>query len=180
MSTDEVYGSLPENDPSMKFTERSPLEPSSPYSASKAAADLVAAAYHRTFGMPVLITRCSNNYGPCQDAEKLIPLLVTRAMEDQKLPIYGDGKNVRDWLYVEDHCAAVWTVLEKARPGSVYNIGGSNERRNIEIAKKVLAILGKPEALIEYVTDRPGHDRRYAIDSSLIQKELGWRPPGGF
>jgi dTDP-glucose 4,6-dehydratase len=173
VSTDEVYGSL---GPTGKFREDTPLDPSSPYSASKAAADLLCQAYHRTFGFPVAITRCSNNYGPYQFPEKLIPLMIQRASQDQSCPVYGDGLNVRDWIHVEDHCRAVLAVLEQGEMGSVYNIGGDCERANIEIVRLILADLGKDEGLIEYVTDRPGHDRRYAMDSTRIQQELGWRP----
>ena len=180
ISTDEVYGSLPENEPEKRFTEESALAPSSPYSASKAAADHLALAYRRTYGMPVLVTRSSNNFGPNQDREKLIPLMVTNALRNRALPVYGDGRNVRDWIYVEDHCAAVDEVLHRGRAGEIYNIGADSERRNIDIVKMILEILGKPESLIEYVTDRPGHDRRYAIDSAKIRRELGWRPAHAF
>jgi dTDP-glucose 4,6-dehydratase len=177
ISTDEVYGSL---GPTGLFTEDSPLEPTSPYSASKTAADLLALAYHKTFGLPVSVTRCSNNYGPYQFPEKLIPLFVTNAMEDKSLPIYGDGKNIRDWIYVEDHSRAIETVLKKGKPGEVYNVGGNNERTNIEITDFILKALGKPDSLKRYVTDRPGHDRRYAIDSAKIRRELGWAPEFSF
>jgi len=177
VSTDEVYGSLGETG---FFTEESPLNPSSPYSASKAAADLLALAYHRTYGLPVLVTRCSNNYGPYQFPEKLIPLMITNALEDQPLPVYGDGQNVRDWLHVADHCTALDLVLHRGRPGQVYNIGGHNERKNIEIVRLILAKLGKPESLITFVADRPGHDRRYAIDAAKLRRELGWRPQHTF
>ncbi|MGB9804824.1 dTDP-glucose 4,6-dehydratase [Desulfofundulus sp.] len=173
VSTDEVYGSL---GPEGRFTEESPLKPSSPYSASKAAADLLALAYHRTHGLPVIVTRCSNNYGPYQFPEKLIPLMITNALEDQPLPVYGDGLNVRDWLHVEDHCRALELVLFRGRPGEVYNIGGHGERTNLEVVRAILKLLGRPESLIRYVNDRPGHDRRYAIDPSKITRELGWRP----
>jgi len=173
VSTDEVYGSLGE---SGYFTEETSLNPGSPYSASKAAADLLTLAYHRTYGIPVSITRCSNNYGPYQFPEKLIPLMVTNALEDKPLPLYGDGLHVRDWLHVLDHCRALDLVLHQGRPGEVYNIGGNNERANIDIIRLILAELGKPESLITYVTDRPGHDRRYAIDATKIKEELGWRP----
>jgi dTDP-glucose 4,6-dehydratase len=173
ISTDEVYGSL---GPTGLFTEDSPLAPTSPYSASKTAADLLALAYHKTFGLEVIVTRCSNNYGPYQFPEKLIPLFVTNAMEDKKLPIYGDGKNIRDWIYVEDHSRAIETVLRKGKPGEVYNVGGSSERTNIEITDYILKALGKPDSLKRYVTDRPGHDRRYAIDSAKIRHQLGWAP----
>ena len=171
ISTDEVYGSL---GPEGKFTEETPLSPRSPYSASKASADMIALSYFHTFGMPVLITRCSNNYGPYQFPEKLIPLLVINALEEKSLPVYGDGMNVRDWIHVNDHCRAIDLVLHKGIPGQVYNIGADNERANIDIVKKILDILTKPHSLITYVKDRPGHDRRYAIDASKIKKELGF------
>jgi dTDP-glucose 4,6-dehydratase len=173
VSTDEVYGSL---GPEGYFTEETPLAPNSPYSASKAASDfLVRAAFH-THGFPALITRCSNNYGPYQFPEKLIPLMIANAGEGKELPVYGDGGNVRDWLYVEDHCEALLAVLERGRDGEVYNIGGHNEYTNLSIVKRILAEMGKPESLIRYVTDRPGHDRRYAIDAGRMERELGWRP----
>lgn len=178
VSTDEVYGSLGFDDP--PFTEETPLNPSSPYSASKAAADLLALAYFKTYNLPVIVTRCSNNYGPYQFPEKLIPLMITNALEDRPLPMYGDGLNVRDWLHVRDHCAALDLVLHKGRPGQVYNIGGSNERTNIEIVRRVVRELGKPESLITFVQDRPGHDRRYAIDASKLRRELGWQPAYDF
>lgn len=171
ISTDEVYGTL---GPTGQFTEDTPLAPNSPYSASKAAADLMVRAYHRTYGLPVIITRCSNNYGPYQYPEKLIPFFITRALRDEPLPLYGDGLNVRDWLYVEDHCAAVDAVLHRGVPGEVYNIGGVREMTNLQITRLILRELGKPESLIHYVTDRPGHDRRYAIDCSKIHRDLGW------
>jgi dTDP-glucose 4,6-dehydratase len=174
VSTDEVYGSLGPDDP--PFTEESPLEPNSPYSASKAGADLMCRAYMETYGLPVMVTRCSNNYGPYQYAEKLIPLFIHRAMNDEPVPLYGDGLNVRDWLHVEDHCRAVLTVLENGAAGRIYNVGGGNEHTNLETTRLVLDALGKPERLIQHVTDRLGHDRRYAIDSSRLQRELGWRP----
>ncbi len=177
ISTDEVYGSL---GPTGLFTEESPIKPTSPYSASKTAADLLALAFHKTFGLAVMVTRCSNNYGPYQFPEKLIPLFVTNAMEDKGLPIYGDGKNVRDWIYVEDHSRAIETVLANGKPGEVYNVGGNNERTNIEITDFILKALGKPDSLKRYVTDRPGHDRRYAIDSTKIKRELGWAPVFSF
>jgi len=180
VSTDEVYGSLPEDDPSQKFTERTPLCPHSPYSASKASADLIVQATCDTYGFPTLITRCSNNYGPYQFPEKLIPLMINNAVHDQPLPVYGDGKNVRDWLYVEDHCEAIWTVLNQADPGEVYNIGGNNEMQNIEIVRMLLDALGKPHSLITYVTDRLGHDRRYAIDATKITTDCGWEPKHTF
>lgn len=172
ISTDEVYGSL---GPSGYFTEASPLAANSPYSASKAGADLLVRAYHETFGLPAMITRCSNNYGPYQFPEKLIPLFITNALYDQPLPLYGDGLNVRDWIHVEDHCAAVDCVLHRGQPGQVYNIGGRCEQTNIDITRTILTLLDKPEGLITYVTDRPGHDRRYAIDCTRIEQELGWQ-----
>ena len=173
VSTDEVYGALGKEG---MFTETTPLAPNSPYSASKASADMVVRAYHNTFGLPVNITRCSNNYGPYQFPEKLIPLMIHNAQNDKALPVYGDGMQVRDWLHVKDHCAAIWTVLQKGRIGEVYNVGGNNEKANIEIVRLILQQLGKPESLIEYVQDRPGHDRRYAIDNTKITTELGWQP----
>lgn len=176
VSTDEVYGSLPEDKPELLFTEKTPITTNSPYSASKASADLLVNAYFHTFKMPVLTTRCSNNYGPYQFPEKLIPLMIAKAVDGQKLPVYGDGKNVRDWLYVEDHCSAITEVLHRGKIGDVYNIGGNNEWYNIDIVKIILKLLGKGEDHITYVKDRPGHDRRYAIDSSKIMKELGWAP----
>ena len=180
ISTDEVYGDLPLDRPDLFFTENTPVHASSPYSASKAGADLIVLAYHRTFGLPVTITRCSNNYGPYQHPEKLIPLIICHALGDEPIPVYGDGKNVRDWLYVEDHCAAVDLVMREGRAGEIYNIGGHNERSNIDIIKTVLKLTGKPESLITYVADRPGHDRRYGIDYSKIHAELGWRPQTEF
>ena len=173
ISTDEVYGTLGKTG---YFTESTPLQPNSPYSASKAGGDLITRAYYETFGLPVNITRCSNNYGPYQFPEKLIPLMISNALEDKKLPLYGDGKNIRDWLHVHDHCSAIDLVLHDAKPGEVYNIGGNNEKQNIEIVKLILGELGKDESLIEFVTDRLGHDRRYAIDSTKIQEELSWKP----
>jgi len=173
VSTDEVYGSLGADG---AFTEETPLAPSSPYSATKTAGDLLVRAAVHTHGFPGIITRCSNNYGPYQFPEKLIPLMIANAAEDKPLPVYGDGMNVRDWLYVQDHCEALCAVLERGAPGEVYNIGGNNEYPNIEIVKRILAELGKPESLIRYVKDRPGHDRRYAIDASKIRAELGWEP----
>ncbi|MBI4547209.1 MAG: dTDP-glucose 4,6-dehydratase [Ignavibacteriae bacterium] len=173
ISTDEVYGSL---GPTGKFTESTPLHPNSPYAASKAAGDLLALAYHRTFGLPVIITRCSNNYGPYQFPEKLIPLMIANAIDGKPLPVYGDGLNVRDWLFVKDHCTAVDLVLHKGIVGEVYNIGGNNEWKNISVVKLLLKKLGKPENLIALVKDRPGHDRRYAMDASKIMNELHWRP----
>lgn len=177
ISTDEVYGSL---GPEGFFTETTPLDPSSPYSASKAAADLLVLAAGRTYGQDVVVTRCSNNYGPYQFPEKLIPLMITNAMRDKPLPVYGDGLNVRDWIHVDDHCRAIMTVMLEGKSGQVYNIGGNSERRNIDVVKRILQILGKPESLITYVTDRPGHDRRYAIDASKIKNELGWKPLHNF
>lgn len=176
VSTDEVYGSLPEDKKEIKFTEQTPLTTNSPYSASKASADLLCNAYYHTHKLPILITRCSNNYGPYQFPEKLIPLMIAKALDGENLPVYGDGKNVRDWLYVEDHCSGIATVLEKGKIGEVYNIGGNNEWYNIDIVKLILKKLGKTEEQITYVKDRPGHDRRYAIDSSKIMNELGWKP----
>lgn len=173
VSTDEVYGSLPA---SGYFTEESPLLPNSPYSASKASSDMLARAYHHTYGLPVVITRCSNNYGPYQFPEKLIPLMVDQALNDKPLPVYGDGLNVRDWLHTEDHCSALDLVLHSGRAGEVYNIGARNEWRNLDLVKLILKYLGKPESLIEFVKDRLGHDRRYAIDPAKICNELGWRP----
>jgi dTDP-glucose 4,6-dehydratase len=173
ISTDEVYGTLGEEG---YFTEQTPLAPNSPYSASKAAADLMARAYHETFKLPLNITRCSNNYGPYQFPEKLIPLMISNALEDKPLPVYGDGLHVRDWLHVYDHCTAIDLVLHQGHDGEVYNIGGNNEKQNIEIVKLILKNLDKPESLITSVEDRKGHDRRYAIDSSKIQNELGWKP----
>jgi dTDP-glucose 4,6-dehydratase len=177
VSTDEVYGTL---GPTGLFTEETPLQPNSPYSASKTGADLLCRAYFHTYGMPVMITRCSNNYGPYQHPEKLIPFFITNLLEDKQVPVYGDGLNVRDWLHVEDHCRAIDLVFHKGRPGEVYNIGGNNERTNIEITRLVISEMGKDESSIKYVTDRPGHDRRYAIDSSKIQRELGWEPSHTF
>ncbi|MGE3331267.1 MAG: dTDP-glucose 4,6-dehydratase [Candidatus Melainabacteria bacterium] len=174
ISTDEVYGSLGFEDPA--FSEQSPVQPSSPYSASKAAADLVAISYYRTYGLPVCLTRCSNNYGPRQYPEKLIPLFILNAIEDKPVPVYGDGLNVRDWIHVDDHSAAVLRVLQDGRPGEVYNVGSDNEWNNLQITRMLLQILDKPDTLITYVTDRPGHDRRYAIDSTKLQRELGWQP----
>lgn len=180
VSTDEVYGDLPLDRPDLFFTEDTPLHTSSPYSSSKAAADLLVMAYVRTYGLKATISRCSNNYGPYQFPEKLIPLMINKALHDQKLPVYGDGLNVRDWLYVEDHCRAIDSILGKGRIGEIYNIGGHNERSNIDVVKTVLSIIGKPESLIEYVPDRKGHDRRYAIDPAKANKELGWMPTTAF
>ena len=176
VSTDEVYGSLPEDKKELKFTENTPITTNSPYSASKASADLLCNSYFHTHKLPVLITRCSNNYGPYQFPEKLIPLMIAKALDGEKLPIYGDGRNVRDWLFVDDHCSAICEVLHKGNFGEVYNIGGNNEWYNIDIVKIILKLLGKTENQITYVKDRPGHDRRYAIDSTKIQTELNWKP----
>ena len=176
VSTDEVYGDLPLNRTDLFFTEETPIHTSSPYSASKAGADLLVLAYYRTFKLPVTISRCSNNYGPYQFPEKLIPLIIIRALENQQLPIYGKGENVRDWLYVTDHCRAIDLIIRKGKEGEVYNIGGHNEKTNLEVVKMVLKILEKPESLIRYVTDRPGHDLRYAIDPTKMERELGWKP----
>ena len=173
ISTDEVYGSLGETG---YFTEETPLAPNSPYSASKAGADMLVRAYYETFNLSVNITRCSNNYGPYQFPEKLIPLMIANTLEDKELPVYGDGLNIRDWLHVKDHCIAIDRVLHHGKPGEVYNIGGNNEKRNIEIVKLILEKLGKPESLIRYVTDRLGHDKRYAINAAKIKNELGWEP----
>jgi len=177
VSTDEVYGSLGETG---LFSETTPLTPNSPYSASKAGGDMLVRAYHETFGLPVNITRCSNNYGPYQFPEKLIPLMIANALNDKQLPIYGDGLNVRDWLYVEDHCSAIDLVIHKGQNGEVYNVGGNNERTNIHIVRTILEQLGKPESLIKYVEDRLGHDRRYGIDATKITTELGWKPKHTF
>ena len=176
VSTDEVYGDLPLDRPDLFFTEESPLHTSSPYSSSKAAADLFVLAYHRTYGLPVTISRCSNNYGAYQFPEKLIPLMISRALDNKPLPIFGDGKNIRDWLHVYDHCVAIDLILKKGKVGEVYNIGGHNEKSNIEVVQTILKALHKPESLIRFVEDRKGHDRRYAIDASKIEKELGWKP----
>ena len=180
VSTDEVYGDLPLDRKDLFFTETTPIHTSSPYSASKAAADLLVLAYHRTYKLPVTISRCSNNYGPYHFPEKLIPLIISRALADEPLPIYGKGENVRDWLFVEDHCSAIDLIIHKGRVGEVYNIGGHNEKTNLEVVKEILKQLGKPESLITYVTDRPGHDMRYAIDPTKIVGELGWKPAHDF
>lgn len=180
VSTDEVYGDLPLDRPDLFFTESTPIHTSSPYSASKASADLLVMAYHRTYGSAVTISRCSNNYGPYHFPEKLIPLMITNALFDKELPVYGDGANVRDWLYVEDHCKAIDLIVESGRIGEIYNIGGHNERTNLQVVKTVLEKLGKPESLIRFVKDRPGHDRRYAIDPTKIRDELGWVPETDF
>lgn len=180
VSTDEVYGDLPLDRPDLFFTEETPLHASSPYSSSKAGADLLVMAYHRTYGLPVSISRCSNNYGPYHFPEKLIPLTIVNALADKPLPVYGKGLNVRDWLYVEDHCKAIDLILQKGRAGEVYNVGGHNEKQNIEIVKLICKELGKPESLITYVSDRKGHDMRYAIDPAKIHEELGWLPETKF
>ena len=180
VSTDEVYGDLPLDRPDLFFTETTPLHTSSPYSASKASADLLVQAYYRTYKLPVTISRCSNNYGPYHFPEKLIPLMIANALNDKKLSVYGKGENVRDWLYVEDHCSAIDLIIRKGKIGEVYNIGGHNERTNLEVVKTIIKELGKSEALIEFVTDRPGHDRRYAIDPTKIHNELGWLPATKF
>ena len=180
VSTDEVYGDLPLDRPDLFFTEETPIHTSSPYSSSKAGADLLVLAYHRTYGLPVTITRCSNNYGPYHFPEKLIPLIISRALADESLPVDGTGENVRDWLYVKDHCAAIDKVIHNGREGEVYNVGGHNERTNLQVVKTILKELGKPESLITFVTDRKGHDRRYAIDPTKIETELGWSPTTTF
>ena len=180
VSTDEVYGDLPLDRPDLFFTEDTPIHTSSPYSASKASADLLVLAYHRTFGLPVTISRCSNNYGPYHFPEKLIPLMIQKALRNEPLPVYGTGENVRDWLYVGDHCTAIDLVVRNGRDGEVYNIGGHNERTNLEVVKTILKALGKPESLITYVKDRPGHDLRYAMDPTKIETELGWKPEYNF
>lgn len=176
VSTDEVYGDLPLDRPDLFFTEETPIHPSNPYSSSKASADLLVEAYHRTFELPITISRCSNNYGPYQFPEKLIPLMITNALNDKPLPVYGEGLNVRDWLYVEDHCKAIDLIIHNGKIGEVYNIGGHNEMRNIDIVKNICKELGKPESLITHVADRKGHDMRYAIDATKIYNELGWIP----
>ena len=180
ISTDEVYGDLPLDRKDLQFTEDTPLHTSSPYSSSKASADLLAMSYYRTYNLPVTISRCSNNYGPYQFPEKLIPLMITKALRNENLPVYGDGLNVRDWLYVEDHCKAIDLILRKGKVGNIYNVGGNNEKSNIEIVRLILNQLDKPESLITYVEDRKGHDRRYAINPSKINKELGWKPKTDF
>lgn len=176
VSTDEVYGDLPLDRPELLFTEQTSLQASSPYSASKASADLLVLAYYRTFGLPVTISRCSNNYGPYQFPEKLIPLMIAKALKGESLPIYGDGQNVRDWLHVEDHCRAIDLILHQGRIGEVYNIGGRNERTNLEVVQTILKLLNQSESLITYIKDRPGHDLRYAIDATKLERELGWVP----
>lgn len=180
VSTDEVYGDLPLERTDLFFTEETPIKASSPYSASKASADLLALAYYRTYNIPVTISRCSNNYGFYHFPEKLIPLMIINALHDKKLPVYGKGINVRDWLYVEDHCSAIMSIILNGKDGEVYNVGGHNERRNIDVVKTILKALDKDESLIEFVTDRKGHDLRYAIDASKIEKELGWKPKTSF
>jgi len=180
VSTDEVYGDLPLDRPDLFFTEETPIHTSSPYSSSKAAADLLVLAYHRTYGLPVSISRCSNNYGPYHFPEKLIPLMIANALADKSLPVYGEGLNVRDWLYVEDHCKAIDLIIRKGKVGEVYNVGGHNEKKNIEIVKIICKALDKPESLITHVTDRKGHDMRYAIDPTKIKNELGWYPETKF
>lgn len=180
ISTDEVYGDLPLDRKDLFFTEETPLHTSSPYSSSKASADLFVLAYHRTYGLPVTISRCSNNYGPYHFPEKLIPLIISRGLNDKSVPVYGKGENVRDWLHVEDHCSAIDLIIHKGKVGEIYNIGGHNERTNLEVVKTVLNQMNKPETLIDYVTDRPGHDRRYAINPEKIEKELGWKPNYSF
>jgi len=180
VSTDEVYGDLPVDRPDLFFTEATPLHSNSPYSASKASADLLALAYHRTYGLPVTISRCSNNYGPYQFPEKLIPLMIANALSGKPLPVYGSGENIRDWLYVEDHCGAIDLIIHKGRPGEIYNVGGHNEMANIDIVKLICRELDKPESLITFVADRKGHDKRYAIDPAKIGSELGWLPTTDF
>ena len=180
VSTDEVYGDLPLDRPDLFFTEETPIHTNSPYSSSKAAADLLVLAYHRTYGLPVSISRCSNNYGPYHFPEKLIPLMIINALADKPLPVYGQGINVRDWLYVEDHCKAIDLIIHDGRIGEVYNVGGHNEMRNIDIVRIICKALGKPESLITFVADRKGHDMRYAIDPAKIRKELGWQPETKF
>mgnify|MGYP000893329217 CR=1 FL=1 len=180
VSTDEVYGDLPLDRPDLMFKEDTLLHTSSPYSASKASADLLVLAYHRTFGLPVTISRCSNNYGPFQFPEKLIPLMIQKALRNEKLPVYGDGKNVRDWLHVADHCAAIDLIVRNGRDGEVYNVGGHNERSNLQVVETILHALNKPDTLIDHIKDRPGHDRRYAMDPTKIETELGWKPTYNF
>ena len=180
VSTDEVYGDLPLDRPDLFFTENTPIHTSSPYSASKASADLFVLAYHRTFGTPVTVSRCSNNYGPYHFPDKLITLMISRALADEELPVYGNGENVRDWLHVSDHCEAIDLIIHKGKVGEVYNIGGHNERTNLQVVQTILKALDKPESLIKYVKARPGHDRRYAIDPTKIETELGWKPKYNF
>ena len=176
VSTDEVYGDLPLDRPDLLFTEETPLHASSPYSSAKASADLFVLAYHRTFNLPVTISRCSNNYGAYQFPEKFIPLIISRALANQDIPVYGTGENVRDWLHVKDHCIAIDLIIRNGKVGEVYNIGGHNEKTNLQIVKLILKVLNKPESLIKYVSDRKGHDLRYAIDPTKLEKELGWKP----
>ena len=176
VSTDEVYGDLPLDRPDLLFSENTPIHTSSPYSASKASADLLVLAYHRTFKLPVTISRCSNNYGPYHFPEKLIPLMIKKALANEPLPVYGNGANVRDWLHVHDHCTAIDLIVRKGRDGEVYNVGGHNEKSNLEVVKTILKALNKPESLIHYVKDRPGHDLRYAMDPTKLMTELGWKP----
>ena len=180
VSTDEVYGDLPLNRKDLFFTEDTPLNPSSPYSASKASADFLVQAYHRTFGLNTTISRCSNNYGPYHFPEKLIPLMISRVLNNESLPVYGNGENVRDWLHVEDHCSAIDLIIHKGKSGEIYNVGGHNEKTNLEVVKTILKTLQKPESLISYVKDRPGHDLRYAIDPEKLENELGWKPKYNF
>ena len=180
VSTDEVYGDLPLDRPDLLFKEDTPLHTSSPYSSSKASADLLVLAYHRTYGLPITISRCSNNYGPYQFPEKMIPLMIQKALKNEKLPVYGDGLNVRDWLHVYDHCEAIDLIVRKSKIGEIYNVGGNNEKSNIEIVKTILKELNKDESLISFVKDRLGHDRRYAIDATKLRKELGWKPKYNF
>lgn len=180
VSTDEVYGDLPLDRPDLFFTEETPLHTSSPYSSSKASADLFVLAYNRTYGLPVTVSRCSNNYGPYHFPEKLIPLMISRALANEELPVYGTGENIRDWLHVEDHCVAIDLIIHKGKDGEVYNVGGHNERTNLEVVQTILRILNKPETLIKYVSDRPGHDRRYAIDPAKLENELDWKPKYNF
>ncbi len=180
VSTDEVYGDLPLDRPDLFFTEETPLHTSSPYSSSKASADLFVMAYQRTYNLPITISRCSNNYGPYQFPEKLIPLIISRALANEELPVYGTGENVRDWLHVKDHCNAIDLIIRKAKAGEIYNIGGHNEKTNLEVVKTILNALGKPESLIKFVSDRPGHDRRYAINPEKLEKDLNWKPEYNF
>lgn len=180
VSTDEVYGELPYDRPDILFCETSPLNPSSPYSASKASADLLVMAYHKTYNLPVTISRSTNNYGPYQFPEKLIPLMTERALKNQRLPVYGDGSNIRDWLYVDDNCCAIDLIVRKGRDGEIYNVGGNNERSNLEVVKTILRVLGKPDSLIDHIKDRPGHDKRYGVNSKKIQAEIGWIPYHNF
>lgn len=180
VGTDEVYGELPLDRSDLLFTEETPIHTSSSYSSSKASADLFVLSYYRTYGLPVTVSRCSNNYGPYQFPEKLIPLMICRALSNKELPIYGDGQNIRDWIYVKDHCTAIDIIIHKGRIGEVYNVGGHSERTNLQVVKEILRVLNKSEKLIQFVSDRPGHDRRYAIDSSKLESELGWKPMVNF